>query len=158
MDLWDQQCWSGQPGSGLAVLRSKNKLDIVRLYFNCSSSYLPFLTERHHWLLPFYTSFGDPDLSWGSQVQWKAKSVGFTFFHIVSVNRSGWNLMCWNDHSWASWSFLCVRFIESCKISAVLLTGSKNFGTDMSSVIYEPIWFILYVMLDTTELYVLILI
>ena len=32
---------------------------------------------RHYWLLPFFTTFTDLDLAWGSQVQCKAKALYF---------------------------------------------------------------------------------
>ena len=39
---------------------------------------------RQHWLLPFYTTFTDIDLARGSQGQYKAKPIGFTFSHFLS--------------------------------------------------------------------------
>ena len=47
---------------------------------------------------------------------------------------------------------------ESREISAVILTISNSFDVGIHSDIYEPIGFQLGVMIDTTELYVLILV
>ena len=44
---------------------------------------------------------------------------------------------------------------ETREITAVLMTVSKNFG--MHSHVYESIWFKVGMMIDTIELYILIL-
>ena len=43
----------------------------------CIHTCQTYTSYRHHWLLPFYTSFTDHDLAWGSQGQHKAKPLGF---------------------------------------------------------------------------------
>ena len=42
-------------------------------------------TYRHHYLLPFYTTFTDLDLTCWSQDQCKAKPIGFIFSHTVHL-------------------------------------------------------------------------
>ena len=56
--------------------------NFVTIFFHTCRAY------RHHWLLPYYTTFTDHDLAWGSQDQHKAKPFGFILagtFHLISM-------------------------------------------------------------------------
>ena len=91
--------------------------------------------HRHYWLLPFYTTFSDLALGWGSQGQCKAKPVA-------------------HFSSWTSW-YYWVRFNE---VIVVLFAVSKNLNVGTCSDFCELIWFKLAVMIDIITLYILILV
>ena len=62
------------------------------------------------------------------------------------------------NSSWISWYYFWVRVLETREITAVFLTASKTFNVGMHSDIYKSIWVRLDVMIDTIELYMLILV
>ena len=51
-----------------------------------------------------------------------------------------------------------MRFNERREITAVLLTVSKKFSIGIHSDFYESVWFKLGMIVDTIELYILILV
>ena len=85
-----------------------------------SKLFCQILMPALHFILPFYTSFTDPDLAWGSQGQHKAKPIGF-FSHTLLI-WSGWNLMWWwSISSWTSWDYFWVRFNSFSTFPAISL-------------------------------------
>ena len=60
--------------------------------------------RRHHWLLPFYTTFTDSDLGWESKGQHKQNLLAS--FSCTLFNWSGWNFICcWSNSSWTLWYY-----------------------------------------------------
>ena len=47
----------------------------------------PMSDYRHHWLLPFYPTYTDLDLAWGSQGHRKSKTYWFHFSHTFPLIR-----------------------------------------------------------------------
>ena len=56
-----------------------------------------FYAYRHKWLLPFYTTFTDLDLAWGSQGQREVKTLGFIFSHTFYLIMKKFNVMMKNS-------------------------------------------------------------
>ena len=82
MDICNQSCSIGRP----AVLRGENvNVGHYEQIFQPDCFYTR-LVNRHHWLLPFYTTFNDLDLAWRSKGQRNAKPVGFILLHIFPIN------------------------------------------------------------------------
>ena len=147
--VWPAGCW---PVSCMAKLQHSTLHAKFPTNFSHTSH-----AHRHHWFVPFYTAFSDLDLCRGSQGLSEAKSVGFVFLHTFQLIRMNvaW---CWISSSWTSWCYSWVRFSDSRKkISAVLLTASKNVNTSMYLSNAEPVWFKLGMMTEPTELCILIL-
>ena len=108
-----------------AVLHGKKTvvLDItLKLFYHFLSTYHAC---RPHWRLPFCTTFSDLNLAWGyghkvSSEQNLLASFSRSLFYW---SRSNW-IGPWINSSWTTW--LWVRFDETRKITAVLLTTSKK--------------------------------
>ena len=58
----------------------------------------------HHWLLPFYTTFTDLELAWGSQGLRKARPVDFIFLHTFHLIRMKCNVVM-KVFSWTPWDY-----------------------------------------------------
>ena len=72
---------------------------------------------RHHWLLPFYTTF--TDLAWRSEGQCKAKPIGLIFlqvFHLIGMKCD----VLMKQFQPKILRLILVRFCETRGISAVL--------------------------------------
>ena len=75
------------------------------------------------------------------------------------ATRSGWNMMwCWSNWSWTYWYHIWVRFNKTREIAVILLTALQTFNVGMHSNVYEWIWFRLGMMIDTVQLYIMILV
>ena len=128
MDLCNQLCLFGQTNGLSAVLNGKN--------FGIENFMQPFFSffwggggghachaYWHHWLLPFYTTFSELDLGWGSQGQHKMKSILHrcwlyllaysSALHLIrmkidmTVNQFKLKLIWWwISSSWVSWYYL----------------------------------------------------
>ena len=93
-------------------------LFVTKFVHTCYS----YTSYRHHWLLPSYITITDLDLHWGHKVS--AKQNLWASCSCTLFNWSGWNLIwCWISSSWMSLYCFCVRFSETRKIAAVLLTA-----------------------------------
>ena len=66
-------------------------------------------------------------------------------------------MLSWSYSSRTSWYYFWVRFNEKRETAAVLLTASENWNVGIHSDIYELIWCRLGAIVDTIELYSLIL-
>ena len=98
-------------------------------------------------------------------------TLTFTGGHKVSAKHSllasfsftlfdwwGWYLVwCWTSSNWIFRYYFVVTFNETREMTPVLLC-KNNFSVGMHSDIYELIWFKCGVMIDTIELYILILV
>ena len=82
---------------------------------------------RHHCLLPFYTAFSDLDLGCLSRGQREAKHLSFIFSHTFHLIRMKFDVMMKQcKHKYCS-----ERFIETRRITAVLLTATETFNVGM---------------------------
>ena len=81
-----------------------------------------FHAYRHHWLLPFYTTFTDLELDLGAQGQHKAKPIGFIFSNTFLSDQDA--IWC-GDKQFKLLRLLCKRFLETKEITAVLQTVEK---------------------------------
>ena len=104
---------------------------------------------RHHWLLLFYTTFTDPDLSWESQGQCKANTIWLHFLAHFSTDQCEiWYgvenklniLTLFLSEIW--W----IRGNNCCSTNC-----QKKFNIGMHSDIYEFIWFKLGLLIDTVN-------
>ena len=78
--VMSQACLSGRPASELTGSLVWQKLLCWMLHTYFSTTFFHTChAYRHHWLLPFYTTFTDLDFGWGSQGWCKAKPQGFVF-------------------------------------------------------------------------------
>ena len=107
---------------------------------------------RHHWLLPFYTTFNDSDPGRGSDGQCKVKPVGLILSHTFQLMRMRFDIMlmqfkvkililtlieiywikgnncCFTDcikthKCWHAFKCLCTEFIQSCYDDRTLCFG-----------------------------------
>ena len=130
MELCNELClsiWSAErPSTFLGMAKTSTKF-----LHTCH-------TYRHHWLLPFCTTFTDLDLDLGSQGQCKENLCFLTLF-----SWSGWNLMwCLSNSSWTSSHYFLVRFKESWEISAVLWTAfKKTLSSHALGCLWLQIWY-----------------
>ena len=103
-------------------------------------------------------TFSDLDLYWGSNCQWKAKSVGLIFSHSFQLIRM--KIWCGDEviqveHPDTNFE----QVLISREIAAVLLTTwTKKISIGLCSEVSELIWFKLGMMVDIIELFILILI
>ena len=85
-----------------------------------------------------------------------SKPVG-VFYLCALLNWPEWHLMlCWSSSSWMPWHHFRVGCLYGRHLAAVLLIVLKNINVGLHSDIKEPVWFSLGMMIDTSELYILI--
>ena len=153
--IWIYVMSCAHPSGRPAVLQEKT-LVLDTLHAN----YLAWVFHtcyayRYHWLLPLYIFFPDLDLTWGSQGQHETKPIGFIFSHTFPLVRMKFDVvmkqfnLTFSDCFW-------VRFRETRRITAVLLTASKNFQAGMHLNMYESNWF-KFGMIDIIVLYIILI-
>ena len=103
--ICNELCLSGWPDGGHCirlVWQKKKKTKTkkqqkqqpnfkVRYYTQLIYLIFSYMPHVFHWSLPFYTTFTDLDLVWGSQGQRKAKSLGFIFSHFSADHNEIWH-------------------------------------------------------------------
>ena len=113
---------------------------------------------KHCWLLPFYTIF--TDLNQGSQGKHKAKPVGFIFPHTFHMIKMRYDL------AMTQFKLNILRQLlteiygikgNNCCFTDCIKQKTKKLRWHAFEN-YEPMWFKLGLEIDTTELYILILV
>ena len=150
-------CSFKEPASRMAIHLAWQKLyrlDYTGKLFN----QIFFIGAMFIGIIDFY-HFRPLSLSW----RWlevtrsgQSKTYWNHFFPTL-FNWSGWNLTwCWNNLNWTSRFWFWVIFDETSETTAVLLTALKKTSIGMFSDICILIWFTLGLMIDSTELLILV--
>ena len=141
---FNETCSSGRP----AVLRGHYMQFIFPRCFHVCHAY------RHHWLLPFCTTFTDLDLARGSQCQRKATPLGFILSHAFQLIKMKSNIvfrqfklniliLFWDETEWSRGNNCILNSSES----------KKNFNVGLHSDVCRPIWFKFRMAIETITLY-----
>ena len=137
-----------------SFMAKTSKLDILQKTF-LPNSFTPMLigtTDLLHYipLSMTFTSVG------GYKFTAKQNLSGFIFLHSCQLIEVRFGVVVKQFKLNIMMLLFLVRVIELREITVVLLTASNNFYFGRHWDIYELIWFNLGVMIDATELYILI--
>ena len=129
-------------------------------YANFSTNFVQMCHAcRQHWSLYQYMfiPLSVTDFGRGSEIEHEQNLL--TSFSHIHFNWSRWNFIkCQSNSSSSYWFCFWVIIIESREISAVLLTVWKICNIVMHLDVYELIWFKLDMVIDSSQLYILILV